>query len=122
MKIAIGCALNIAPAGHDWVVSFDLGGETEKVVCPVIGWATVVRGHLNDGTTTTDVRPAFLWDQQVWTEMDLIEHAPTHSDFEIRVREIPGAEAARARREELEADVRPDSDSDGFTNLDDFTS
>ncbi|MFC8429882.1 hypothetical protein [Streptomyces sp. NPDC057253] len=121
MKIAIGCVLNMAPAGHDWVVAFDLGGEVGEVVCPVVAWATVVRGHLKDGTTTTDARPAFLWDHQVWTEMDLIEHASGYTNFEIRAREIPGAAEARARQEALEEAIRPDSDPDGSSALDDFT-
>lgn len=91
MIIAKGHVINLAPAGHDWVVAFDLGDETGETVCPVVGWATVARAALNDGSTTTEVEPAFLWGNQVWIETDFREHAPNFSGFEIRAREITRA-------------------------------
>lgn len=91
MKIGIGSVINMAPAGHDWVIAFDQDRETGEVICPVVGWATVVRAHLKDGTTTTDIHAAFLWGSTVWTEMDLIEHGVAYAGFEIRAREITRA-------------------------------
>lgn len=88
MKIATGSILNMAPAGHDWVAAFDIGGETEEIVCPVIGWATVVEAHMSDGTATTCVQPAFLYADMVWTPTELREHTPGLSGIEIRAREI----------------------------------
>lgn len=89
MNIATGSILNMAPAGHDWVIAFDLGDETgPEVVCPVIGWATVVEAHLTDGTATTCLQPAFLYVDMVWTPSELREHNPAASGFEIRAREI----------------------------------
>ncbi|MEU1302817.1 hypothetical protein [Streptomyces shenzhenensis] len=88
MKLTTGSVLNMTPAGHDWVVAFDLGGETGEVVCPVIGWATVVTADFKDGTVHTEVKPAFVWGDMVWTESELREHAPEITSFEIRAREI----------------------------------
>ncbi|MEU1194951.1 hypothetical protein ABZ446_01850 [Streptomyces sp. NPDC005813] len=89
MNIATGSILNLAPAGHDWVIAFDLGDETgPEIVCPLIGWATVVEAHLNDGTATTCVQPAFLYVDMVWTPNELREHNPAASGFEVRAREI----------------------------------
>lgn len=92
MNIATGSVLNMAPAGHDWVIAVDLGDETgPEIVCPVIGWATVVEAHLSDGTATTCVQPAFLYVDMVWTPNELREHNPAASGFEIRAREITRA-------------------------------
>lgn len=89
MNIATGSILNMAPAGHDWVIAFDHGEETaEELVCPVIGWATVVDAHLTDGTATTCVQPAFLYLDMVWTPNELREHDSDVSGFEVRAREI----------------------------------
>jgi hypothetical protein len=84
MNIATGSVLNMAPAAPDWVVAFDLGGESGEVVCPVIGWATVVQSRMKDGTAHTDVKPAFLWGDIVWTEAELREHTPGLKGVEIR--------------------------------------
>lgn len=85
MNIATGSTLNMAPAGHDWVIAFNEGDETgPEVVCPVIGWATVVVAHLNDGTVSTEVKPAFVWGDMVWTENELREHSPELRAFDIR--------------------------------------
>lgn len=112
MNIATGSILNMAPAGHDWVIAFDEGGETQpEIVCPVIGWATVVEAHLNDDTASTCVQPAFLYLDMVWTPNELREHNHEISGFEIRAREIPGAAEARARRAEWEAAIRPASET-----------
>ena len=92
MNIATGSILNMAPAGHDWVIAFNEGDETQpEIVCPVIGWATVVEAHLNDGTAATCVQPAFLYVDMVWTPNELREHNPAASGFEIRTREITRA-------------------------------
>jgi hypothetical protein len=89
MNIATGSILNMAPAGHDWVIAFDEGDETQpEIVCPVIGWATVVEARLNDGTVSTCIQPAFLYVDMVWTPSELREHNPAASGFEIRAREI----------------------------------
>lgn len=112
MNIATGSVLNMAPAGHDWVIAFDEGDETQpEIVCPVIGWATVVDAHLTDGTAATSLQPAFLYVDMVWTPNELREHNPAVTGFEIRAREIPGAAAARARRAEWEAAIRPASET-----------
>ena len=87
MKIANGSIISISAAGPDWTVAFDLGDGNE-IVCPLIGWATVVEAHFSDGTTATRIEPAFLWDAQVWTGGELREHTPTLEGFEIRAREI----------------------------------
>lgn len=89
MIIATGSVLNVAPAGHDWVIAFDHGDETQpEIVCPVIGWATVVEAHLNDGTATTCLQPAFLHLDMVWTPNELREHNHEITGFELRAREI----------------------------------
>ncbi|MEU9894264.1 hypothetical protein ACIBCS_27925 [Streptomyces phaeochromogenes] len=122
MNIATGSVLNMAPAGHDWVIAFDEGDETlPEIVCPVVGWATVVEARLNDGTATTCVQPAFLYVDMVWTPNELREHNATVSGFEIRARVIPGAAAARARAKEWEAAIRPASETGERTGNDDFT-
>ncbi|MBW8701858.1 hypothetical protein MBT84_19820 [Streptomyces sp. MBT84] len=84
MDIAIGSVINMTPANIVWDVAFDLGGETGEVVCPVVGWATVVQSRTKAGNANTVVQPAFIWGDQVWTETDLREHAPDVKRFEIR--------------------------------------
>lgn len=92
MKIATGSILNMAPAGHDWVIAFDCGDETvPEVICPVIGWATVVEAHLTDGTASTVVQPAFLYLDTIWTPNELREHAHEIRGYEIRAREVARA-------------------------------
>lgn len=91
MNIATGSVLNMAPVAPDWVVAFDIGGETGEIVCPVIGWATVVEAHMNDGTVSTCVQPAFLYGDMVWIPSELREHTPGLSGVEIRAREITRA-------------------------------
>jgi hypothetical protein len=92
MNIATGSILNMAPAGHDWVIAFDEGDETApEIVCPVVGWATVVQSRMNDGTVHTEIAPAFLYVDMVWTPTELREHNPAASGFEIRAREITRA-------------------------------
>jgi hypothetical protein len=91
MKIATGNVINMAAAAPDWVVAFNIGGETDEIVCPVFGWATVVETHLNDGTVTTAIEPAFLWGDMVWTSTELREHTPGLSGIEIRAREVSRA-------------------------------
>ncbi|MEV8552589.1 hypothetical protein AB0L04_22570 [Streptomyces glaucescens] len=85
MKIAAGSVINIAPATPDWVVVLN-EGNSEDITCPVIGWATVVQAHMNDGTVATTIEPAFLWGEQVWTESDAREHSTGGLRFEIRAR------------------------------------
>ena len=91
MNIAKGNVINMAPAGHDWTITFDVGDETGEVVCPVIGWATVAQAHMKDGTVTTAVEPVFVWGSMVWTESELREHTPGLGGIEIRAREITRA-------------------------------
>lgn len=88
MKIETGNVINLTACAPDWVVAFNLGGETGEVICPVIGWATVVEAHLTDGTTSTAVQPAFLWGDMVWTPSELREHTPGLGSVEIYAREI----------------------------------
>ncbi|MEH0627902.1 hypothetical protein [Streptomyces stelliscabiei] len=83
MKIAPGNVINMTTAAPGWHFAFDLG-EGAEIVCPLIGWATVVEAHMNDGTATTRVEPAFVWSQQVWTLSALREHAPTLDAYDIR--------------------------------------
>lgn len=91
MIIATGSILNMAPAGPDWVIVFDYGHEeTEDLVCPIIGWATVVDACLTDGTATTSIQPAFLHVGMVWTPAELREH-----DHEVGVWNINARELAR---------------------------
>ncbi|WP_306186935.1 hypothetical protein [Streptomyces sp. MK5] len=87
MIIANGNVISIAAAAPDWVAVLS-EGNSEDITCPVIGWATVVQAHMNDGTVTTSVEPAFLWGEQVWTETDAREHSTGGLRFEIRAREI----------------------------------
>ncbi|WP_432132727.1 hypothetical protein [Streptomyces tendae] len=84
MNIATGSILNMTPADNDWVVAFGLEGEPDDVVCPVIGWATVVQAHMKDGTVHTEVKPAFVWGDMVWTETELREHTPGLKRVQIR--------------------------------------
>lgn len=92
MNIATGSVLNMAPAGHDWVIAFDYGHEaTEDIVCPVIGWATVVDAHLTDGTATTSIQPVFLYQDVLWTPSELREDDHEVGLFNIRAREITRA-------------------------------
>lgn len=92
MKIATGSILNMAPAGHDWVIALDSGDETvAEVICPVVAWATVIDAHLTDGSACTSVQPAFLHLGTVWTPNELREHAPEVRGVEIRAREITRA-------------------------------
>ncbi|MFJ9903941.1 hypothetical protein ACIRVK_13720 [Streptomyces sp. NPDC101152] len=88
MKIATDSIISLAPTGPDWVVAFDLGGETGEVVCPVIGWATVVQAHMQDGSVVTEIKPAFLWGDLVWIENELRDHTPDLGYVEVRAREI----------------------------------
>ncbi|MGW6261360.1 hypothetical protein [Streptomyces sp. NPDC055085] len=89
MNIATGSVLNLAPCAPDWVVALDYGNETEReIVCPVIGWATVIEAHLTDGTATTAVQPAFLYLDTVWTPTELREHDHEVNGYEIRACEI----------------------------------
>lgn len=89
MKIATGSVLNMAPAGHDWVVALDHGDETTaEIICPVVGWATVVEAHLTDGTASTAVQPAFLYLDTVWTPNELRAFDYEVKGYEIRAREI----------------------------------
>lgn len=90
MNIATGSILNLAPAGADWTVVFH-HGDTEQIICPVIGWATVVDAHLTDGTATTSIQPAFLYLDTIWTPAELREH-----DFEVSAITINARENARA--------------------------
>lgn len=88
MKIETGNVINVSSCNPDWLVAFDLGGETGEVVCPVVGWATVVQAHMQDGGVTTEVKPAFLWGDMVWVESELRDHTPGLGHVEIRAREI----------------------------------
>lgn len=90
MKIAAGSVINIAPTAPDWIVILS-EGDSEDIICPVIGWATVVQAHMNDGTVATSVEPAFLWGDQVWTETDAREHSTGGLRFAIRARETTRA-------------------------------
>jgi len=95
MNIATGSILNMAPAGNDWVIAFDYGREGgEDLVCPVIGWATVVDARLSDGTATTSIQPAFLHLDMVWTPAELREHDHEVGVWNIRAREITHRDAA----------------------------
>lgn len=99
MNIATGSILNMAPAGHDWVIVFDYGHEeTEDLVCPVIGWATIVSAVDSTGAATTSIQPAFLHLDMVWTPAELREHDHEVGVWNIRAREItrPGADFREA--------------------------
>lgn len=87
MKIDKGHVISVSAATPDWVVVIDLGDDTE-IICSIIGWATLVQARMKDGTVTTNVEPAFLWGDMVWTETELREHSPGLARFEIRAREI----------------------------------
>ncbi|MGP4048757.1 hypothetical protein [Streptomyces sp. 2A115] len=89
MNIATGSVLNMAPAGHDWVVVFDHGDSSEEITCPVIGWATVIDAHLIDGTATTSVQPVFLYVDMLFTPNELREHDFEVQGVEIRARVLP---------------------------------
>ena len=92
MNIATGSTLNMAPAGNDWVIVFDYGHEaTEDLVCPVIGWATVVSAHDSVGFATTSIQPAFLHQDMVWTPSELREFDHEVGVWNIRAREIARA-------------------------------
>jgi len=91
MNIATGSILNMAPAGHDWVIAFDFIDDSPEIVCPVIGWATVVEAHLTDGTATTGVQPVFLYLDMLWTPSQLREHTPELGAYNVRAREITRA-------------------------------
>ncbi|MGW0933631.1 hypothetical protein [Streptomyces sp. NPDC002666] len=84
MNINTGNVINLIPATPDWVVAFNIGGETGEVVCPVIGWATTVEAHLPDGKVATCVEPAFVWGEMVWTPTELREHTPGLSGVATR--------------------------------------
>ncbi|MFK0154615.1 hypothetical protein ACIQVK_21390 [Streptomyces sp. NPDC090493] len=88
MKLDIGSILNMTPETGGWEFVFDLG-DAETVVCPVIGWATVVTAHLNDGTVHTEIKPAFVWGDLVWTEPELHEHAAGVTGITLRHPRIP---------------------------------
>lgn len=96
MIIATGSILNMAPAAPDWVIAFDYGHEkTEDLVCPVIGWATVVSAVDSIGVATTSIQPAFLHQDMVWTPAELREF-----DHEVGVWNIRAREITRATTEE----------------------
>lgn len=84
MNLSTGSVLNMAPAHGPWEIAFDLGGETGTVACPVIGWATVVIARMTDGTAHTEIKPAFVWGDMVWTETDLREHTPGLCNVTLR--------------------------------------
>jgi hypothetical protein len=86
VKIETGSVINLTACAPDWTVAFN-HSETEQIVCPVIGWATVVEAHMNDGTTATSVQPAFLYGDMVWTPTELREHTPGLGSIAIRARE-----------------------------------
>lgn len=77
MKIAPGSVAAFATAQPGWTVTIRWGGEEPKIETgPVVGWATVVSAHLNDGTTSTLIQPAFILGGDVITESELREHSP----------------------------------------------
>jgi hypothetical protein len=85
MNIATGSVINMTPAPNGaWSAVFQLDTDGDIELCPVIGWATVVTAHLNDGSVSTEVKPAFVWGAMVWTETELREHTPTLTAFDIR--------------------------------------
>ncbi|MDX3555311.1 hypothetical protein PV729_26690 [Streptomyces europaeiscabiei] len=90
MKLSIGSVLNMTPVTAAWEIAFDIGGETGTVVCPVIGWATVVSSLMKDGTAHTEIKPAFVWGDMVWTEADLREHTPDLRGITLRHPTLPG--------------------------------
>ncbi|CAM5714852.1 hypothetical protein SVIOM342S_07646 [Streptomyces violaceorubidus] len=58
MKIATGNVHHVAPCPPGWLVVLNNGADQEQeIVCPLIGWATVVEAHLADGTTSTADSP-----------------------------------------------------------------
>lgn len=74
MRIAPGSVINLAPAPAGWTVTVYLGGDESRAqTFPIIGWATVVGAHLNDGTTTTTVQAAFNYNGEIFTEAELRE-------------------------------------------------
>lgn len=89
MKLSIGSILNMTPADGPWEIAFDLGAETDTVVAPVIGWATVVEAHMSDGTTSTAIQPAFVWGDMVWTEHELRVHTPGLGAITLRHATLP---------------------------------
>ncbi|MFJ7229820.1 hypothetical protein ACIQVF_09775 [Streptomyces tendae] len=96
MKIATGNVHHVAPCPPGWLVVLNNGADQEQeIVCPLIGWATVVEAHLADGTTSTAVQPAFLYLNTVWTPGELREHDTEFSGYEIRSREISGRQVTR---------------------------
>lgn len=99
MKLGIGSTLNMAPASGPWEIAFDLGDgdEIQVAVCPVIGWATVVTAHLDDGTAHTELQPAFVWGDGVWTESELREHTPGLGHLTLRHATLPGTAGPRRR-------------------------
>ncbi|MEU5707903.1 hypothetical protein [Streptomyces flaveolus] len=85
MNIAPGSIASITPIPDGtWNVVFKSDEDSGWEVCPVIGWATVVTSATADGAAHTDVQPAFLWGDMVWTESDLREHAADFTGFGIR--------------------------------------
>ncbi|MFD4524858.1 hypothetical protein ACFWP7_13220 [Streptomyces sp. NPDC058470] len=85
MKLSIGSTVNMTPAPNGvWSAVFQLAPDSDIELCPVIGWATVVVAHLKDGTVSTEVKPAFVWGDMVWTENELREHSPELTAFDIR--------------------------------------
>ncbi|MDX3582973.1 hypothetical protein [Streptomyces europaeiscabiei] len=83
---------SIAPIPEDrWEVAFKPSPEAKTEACPVIGWATVVISA-NENGAYTEVRPAFLWGDTVWTEFDLAEHAPDFVGYSLRRPRSPFAE------------------------------
>ncbi|MFJ4987920.1 hypothetical protein ACIP9H_29465 [Streptomyces sp. NPDC088732] len=84
MNLTVGSVTNMAPANADWHIAFDLGGDSDIVVCPVIGWATVVTARMEDGAVITEIQPAFVWGGQVWTEAELRVHAPGLGSVSLR--------------------------------------
>ncbi|MEU1559484.1 hypothetical protein ABZ504_03060 [Streptomyces mirabilis] len=84
MNIATGSVINMAPAGHDWAIAFDFIDDSPEIVCPVVGWATTVLAHLNDGTIATSVQPVFLYVDMLWTPAELREHTPELGAYNVR--------------------------------------
>lgn len=85
MNIAPGSVANVAPVPDGaWNVTFKLSADSGLEVCPVVGWATVVTSVTEAGAAHTEVKPAFLWGDMVWTEHDLREHSPEFAGFRIQ--------------------------------------
>ncbi|MGW3936469.1 hypothetical protein [Streptomyces phaeochromogenes] len=89
MRLTIGSIVNMTPAPGPWEIAFDPDGGSDMVVCPVIGWATVVTAHMKDASVHTELKPAFVWGDMVWTETELREHTPGLGGITLRHATIP---------------------------------